>query len=237
MTMLTLFGKPVDKMSWSELNRERKCQSYFLTRVRFLAKECRKAADEGKDLRKSFALMREDKAIFFEMYVQHLEALIAEIDYWMDRRIEPKSNSGGYHTKTVIRAENAKRRRAFRNDHNIKMYFARTADGELSVSWDRDRFNLVAADRGFQTEEMVLSAMMEELRLDRTKAKLLIDSGRFSWGQVLCLGAMLQMTPKEFCDVFLSGYFVEQYGEYRADYSNLDRNQLLKRAVKSQKAD
>lgn len=234
VTMLALFGKPIDKLSWMELYRERRCQSYFLTRVKYLARDCREAADEGESLRKSFAQMREDKAVFFEMYVQHLEAVIAEIDYWMDRRIEPKSNSGGYHTKAVIRGQNAKRKRAFRNDHNMKMYFARTADGELSVSWDRDRFDLIAADRGYQTEEMILFAMTDELRIDRTKAKLLLDSGRFTWGQVLCLGAFLQMTPREFCDVFLSGYFTEQYGEYRADYENIDRNALLKRAVRSE---
>ena len=58
-----------------------------------------------------------------------------------------------------------------------------------------------------------------------------MDKGRFTWGQVLVLGAWLQMTPKEFCDIFLSGYFTEYYGRYIASYDNLDREVLLKRAT------
>lgn len=232
MKMLTLFGKDIKELKFNELKREKRCQTYFLTRVKYLARDCKEAAEEGQNLRSAYAEMREDKARFFEMYVQHLEALIDEIDYWMDRRIEPKSNSGGRHTVTVIRDRNAKRRQLWRSDNNARDYFARTEDGELYVTWDKERFDLVAADRGLQTEEMILSAVSEELRLDRTRAKMLVDSGRFTWGQVLCLGAFLQMTPKEFCDVFLADYFVEQYGEYRADYDNIDRNRLLMKAVR-----
>ena len=53
-----------------------------------------------------------------------------------------------------------------------------------------------------------------------------MGSGAMPWG-------ILQMTPKEFCDTFLAGYFTEQFGDYRADYENLRKDELLKRAIKS----
>lgn len=234
MKMLTLFGKDIEKLKYNELKRERRAQSFLLVKMRVALKECERLR-EKKYTRGSevYAVRREDKIALFEMYVQHIEALIEEIDYWMARRYEPRSNGGGKHTKESIQAENARRRRLYLRDNFTKWNFTRTQDG-LYVSWDKDKFNLIAQDRGYRTDEMVLSAVAEELRMSRTNAKLAIENGRFTWGQVLCLGAMMQMTPKEFCDTFLSGYFVEQFGEYRAEYDNLDKAQLLKRAVKSE---
>ena len=232
--MLTLFGKDISKMRYNELKRERHVQSFLLTRMRYISKACSKRCEKKYHNSAYYNTVREDKDLFFKMYVEHLESLIEEIDYWMSRRAEPESNSNRYRTKESIRGENAKRKQLWKSDRNVGNYYAKTAENDIYVSWDRERFNLIAADRGYQTDEIILSAIAEELRLDRTRARLLIDSGRFSWGQVLCLGAMFQMTPKEFCDTFLSGYFVERFGEYRAEYDNLDKAALLKRAVKSQ---
>ena len=91
---------------------------------------------------------------------------------------------------------------------------------------------LIASDRGYQTEGALIADITKELVLDRTSAKLLVDKGRFTWGQVLCLGAMLDMTPKEFCDTFLADYFVETHGEYRAAFDNMDKYTLLKNAIR-----
>lgn len=231
--MLTLFGKDIDKLKYNELKRERQVQSFLLAKLREALHKCKKLRKKEyvRDAEK-YAVKREDKVAFLEMYIKHTEALIEEIDYWMARRIEPGSNRSSAHTKKEIRAENAKRRQLYLNDNNVKWNFERTQEG-LYVSWDKEKFDSVARDRGYQTDEMVLSTVAEELRLSRTNAKLAIQNGRFTWGQVLCLGALMQMTPKEFCDIFLSGYFVERYGEYRAEYDNLDKAQLLKRAIKS----
>lgn len=230
--MLTLFGKDISKMKYNELKRERHVQSFLLTRMRYIAKECNKRCGKKYHDSPYYNTVREDKDIFFAMYVKHLEALIEEIDFWMARRSEPESNSGGYKTKTRIRDENAKRRQLYLNDNNTRDHFLRSTENDLYVSWDRSKFNQIATDRGYQTEEAVLSVVAEELKLNRAKARIVIESGRFTWGQVLCLGAMMQMTPKEFCDTFLSGYFVERFGEYRAEYDNIDRDKLLKQAVK-----
>lgn len=230
--MLTLFGKDISKLKYNELKRERHVQSFLLTRMRYISKDCSKRCEKKYHDSPYYNTVREDKDLFFKMYVKHIEAVIEEIDYWMARRHEPESNSGGFRTKADIRDANAKRRQLWKSDRNMGDYYTRTAESEIYVSWDREKFNLIAADRGYQTDDMILSAVAKELRLDRTRARLVIESGRFSWGQVLCLGALMQMTPKEFCDTFLAGYFVERFGEYRAEYDNIDRDLLLRKAVK-----
>lgn len=83
--------------------------------------------------------------------------------------------------------------------------------------WSVEKFRLVARDRGFQTEQALVYAVSKQLACSLRAARLLIQTGRFSWGQVLALGSMLEMTPKEFCDVFLYGYFKEsEVGTFRA---------------------
>lgn len=226
--LITLFGKDISKLRYNELKRERSCQSYFLTRVKIYLKDEQRKYDKYPHTQ-----TRQDKLTFFEMYKTHLEAMLEEIDYYMDRRFEPLSNcKGGVKTKTSVRKENEIRRKRQVNDKALAYEWQKSSDG-LIVSWDRDKFFLIASDRGYQTEEAVVSEVAKEIKCDRTKAKWALDRGRFTWGQVLCLGAMMQMTPREFCDTFLAGYFTEQYGDYRADYENLNKVELLKRAVKA----
>ena len=224
--MITLFGREPSELRFNDLKRERRCQTWLLTRIKMLLKQ------ECKSQEKFDSQIRQDKVAFLEMYKQHLEALIQECDFWLDRRAEPLSNSNGRRHKSVIRGENAKRRKRVIADNRVRYDLAQTKDG-FNVSWDRDTFFLVATDRGYQTEEMVISLVGKALNLDRNKARIVLASGRFTWGQVLVLGAEMQMTPREFCDTFMSGYFTEQYGEFRADYENINKLQLLKQAVKS----
>ena len=229
MKMLTLFGKDIKELKFNELKRERSCQKFLLSKVRSYRNTIAKSIEEYD------SELRRDKVEFFTMYEKHLEALIEEIDFYLDRRAEPLSNANQTRSKKSIRGENAKRKQRIRNDNKREYDWIRSSeqDGFL-VSWDRERFMLIAEDRGYFTEDALVSAVEKELNLDRVKTELILQHGRFTWGQVLCLGAFLQMTPKEFCDVFLAGYFVDSYGEYRADYENLCKEELLKRAVKPQ---
>lgn len=179
---------------------------------------------------------RYDKVVMFENYIKNLELLIKDIDYYIERRAEPITRASSNRSKLQIRKRNEKARKTVIND-NAKAYQWKDSierDG-FFVSWDKEKFLHIAADRGYQTDSAIVQAVSEELRLDRTRAKLIIDNGRFTWGQVLCLGAMLEMTPKEFCDTFLVGYFIDQFGEYRASCNNLSKDMLLARAVKPQK--
>lgn len=225
--MITLFGREPSELRFNDLKRERRCQSFLLTRIKMMLNQAYAEAEKNPN-----STIRADKVAFFEMYKQHLEALMEECDFWLDRRAEPLSNSNGRRHKSVIRGENAKRRKRVIADNRVRYDLAQTKDG-FNVSWDRDTFFLIATDRGYQTEEAVISLVGKALNLDRNKARIVLASGRFTWGQVLVLGAEMQMTPREFCDTFMSGYFTEQWGEFRADYENINRLQLLKQAVKS----
>lgn len=227
--MITLFGREIKELSFNELKRERRGHSFLLTRIRYMLK------DERKELDNHQSEIRQDKVYFLELYEKALEAMLKEIDYWLDRRAEPLSNANGEKTKESIRTQNANRRRRFVADSKAQTDMVRAAERiGFSPLWDREKFLLIANDRGYQTEEIVISEIGKELNLDRTRARLALDHGRLTWGQVLALGAMMQMTPKEFCDTFLAGYFTEQFGEYRADPTRINKVEVLKRAVKPQ---
>lgn len=179
---------------------------------------------------------RYDKVVFLENYVKNIDLFIKDLNYYIDHRTEPITRASRNRSKLQIRNRNAKMRKSVINE-NAKAYQWKESierDG-FFVSWDKEKFLLIASDRGYQTDSAIIQAVSEELRLDRTKARLIIDNGRFTWGQVLCLGGLLEMTPKEFCDTFLVGYFVEQFGEYRANCDNLSKDMLLASAIKPQK--
>lgn len=223
MTMLTLFGKDISELTYNELKRERRTQKYLLRvlgnalKVEVHKNGLRKIkmAEEGVERSTQIS---DDKIAFLGIYVQHLEAVIGQIDYYMMHRSEPLSNATYHKSQKKIRTLNAKKRKANIAENKRIYDWKRVGekDGFL-VSWDRKKFMAITADRGYQTEEAVIYAIGQELKLDRARAKYILSKGRFTWAQVLCLGSMLEMTPKEFCDTFLAGYFIDQNGEYRAN--------------------
>lgn len=220
MTMITLFGKPIEELGYHELRAEISVQRWFLRRIKNLLTQ--------KD-----AVEKENIAPFLETYAYNLEALIADLNYFIEKRHIPLPGDETPNYRAQIRFKN----RAKHKQNNKEAYamheFRKSLDSDdYEVSWNKDKFYAIASDRGYQTEEGILYAVEKELNLERPKVKMLLNRGRFTWGQVLCLGVMLEMTPKEFCDTFLAGYFVDQFGEYRASYDNLDKESLLKRAVK-----
>lgn len=228
--MLTLFGREISELKYNDLHREKRMQKFMLATIK-------NALQRERYKRKKRTVVTDiskDKETLLEIYQAHLEAFINEIDYYLARRSEPLENAkGGHKTKTQIRAWNAEKRKAVIAE-NARMYkWQKSLDRDNTlVSWDREKFMLIAADRGYQTDEAIIQDVGNELKLDRARAKAIIDRGRFTWGQVLCLGAMFEMTPKEFCDTFLAGYFTDQNGEYRADYENVSRIELLKQTIK-----
>lgn len=176
---------------------------------------------------------RYDRVVLLETYLKNLDAFIADLEFYVERRAEPITKASRHNTKTSIRTRNAKARKNAINDnakvYQWKQYLERDS---FCVSWDKEKFLLIARDRGYQTESAIIQAVGEAINLDRVRSRLVIENGRFTWGQVLCLGAMLQMTPKEFCDTFLSGYFTESFGEYRADYDNINQEELLRTPIR-----
>lgn len=225
--MLTLFGKDLKKMSYNELKRELKCQKRLMSQIR-------KARGEELHLGgEKMSQIRQDKVAFYDIYLNHLQAFVDDIEFYMDRRIEPVSNRSPGRPQYLIREENKKRRQKQLNDNYLAWQDEKNEG--FGVMWDRDRFLLIAEDRGYQTEESVTFAVAEMLNFTAERAKQLLKSGRFTWGQVLVLGSEFEMTPKEFCDTFLAGYFINDHGEYRADYEHIRKDLLLRRAMKAER--
>lgn len=225
--MITLFGREPSELRFNDLKRERRCQSFLLTRIRMMLNQVYADAEKHPE-----SNIQKDKIAFFEMYKQHLEALIQECDFCLDRKFEPLSNAYHRRPQYVIQGRNDKVRQRIANDAHLRKDYLQAVQAGLNVSWDRDKFFLVATDRGYQTEEAVTAAVAKELGISLQRAKLALNHGRFTWGQVLVLGAFMQMTPKEFCDIFLAGYFTEMWGEYRADMEAINKAELLKRVMK-----
>ncbi len=110
----------------------------------------------------------------------------------------------------------------------LKKYETLMNRNGIVFQWDRRKLMQVAADRGYYSELATAYAIEECLEMPKQAVKRLLTEGKFSWGQVLVLGALFEMTPKEFCDTFLRGYFIEQPGgEWRASFDNIDKNGLL----------
>lgn len=85
------------------------------------------------------------------------------------------------------------------------------------ITWDVEKLMLIAKDRGYFTEVATTAAISDILEITLHGASSLIKTGRLTWSQCIIIGSLFEMTPKEFCDVFLSGYFREvSDGVYRA---------------------
>ena len=85
------------------------------------------------------------------------------------------------------------------------------------VTWDVDKLRQIAKDRGYFTDLALATTISEVLDLGIANTYKLITNGKLSWGQCIVIGSLFEMTPKEFCDVFLSGYFREVAdGVYKA---------------------
>lgn len=228
--MLTLFGEDIGKLKYDDLKRERAMQAYMLAKCKVqLQKE-----QYYRERRVNDTLRGRDKIAFLEIYIDHLKAFVEEIDYWLERREE---NIGTYNKKRrrkdqIREANNIRHKRLMAEDVRALRLSKAIERDSLSITWNRERFDMIVADRGYQTESALIADVAKELMLDRTSTKLLLDKGRFTWGQVLVLGAMFEMTPREFCDTFLADYFVETHGKYRAALDNIDKYTLLKNAIR-----
>ena len=227
--MLTLFGEDLRNLKYNDLKRELRAQKFILLAI----KNLRSIELSSRRKRKNVTQLSLDKEALSDTYIQHLEAFISEIEYVMAHRSEPISNFHSHRSQKQIRQENAKKRKAVIAE-NTKLNTLKKHMGQeiRFISWDRDKFMHISEDRGYQTEDAIIQDVGKELNLDLGRAKMLVDKGRFTWGQVLCIGAMLSMTPKEFCDTFLAGYFTDQFGEYRASYDNLHKPELLKYVIR-----
>lgn len=230
MEMITLFNKPIPKQERGELESELKAQKWLRYQIDKL---------RGKlyiqDAKMKPSWIRDNKIELCDIYIKNLDAMIAEIEHyiptrrWRDTTKRYRTYHANEYKRQAMRAEMEK-------VHAAQYVENKGRDG-VNLMWDKEKFLLIAKDRGYRTDEGIIYAVQNELKLTREQSKLMIEKGKFTWGQVMCLGAAFQMTPKEFCDTFLAGYFVEDYGEYRASYANIDRRFLTARSIYPTEAD
>lgn len=238
--LLTLFGSDLKDLNYKQLEREWRSQKHILHlmrsgRTQMVTQLEKRIAKEEAGLKKKWSKqIQEDKIMLLEIYVTHLESMVEELEYWMSKREEPLWNANPSKPTKTIKAKNIQRKKKSIQETKAVSYWKQSlARDEFAVSWDKEKFLQIARDRGYQTEIALVHDVDKELNLGRAKAQMILNNGRFTWGQVLCLGAMLQMTPREFCDTFLAGYFIEHNDdEYRADYKNVKREELLKTPIR-----
>lgn len=166
--------------------------------------------------------IREVKIALCHKYITALRALDDEIEYQRKRTCKGKHDEA-YDTALAIQIKE-------KNDRYTDKTASLQRDG-IGTNWDKEKFVKVCKDRGYATNISIIYAIKDELGLDRARAERIFNSGRFTWGQTICVAAMLEMTPREFCDIFLSGCFVERGNAYVASYANVNKKQLLKLPV------
>lgn len=101
--------------------------------------------------------------------------------------------------------------------------------GEL---WNKKAFMRVCANHGYVTPDMVQMMVSTETDCSMVQAKYMIDNGCFTWLQIMLIGAALQITPTEFAEVFMSGYFVEiGHGIYQASYDKIPEEAIMSKPM------
>ena len=126
---------------------------------------------------------------------------------------------------------------AFKKAYNRGRNQYASIDGSASIlDWDRSRLDTIARTRGFRTKEGVDYAVANELGMTMRSATRIVNNGKMTWGQCILIGAMFEMTPREFCDVFMYNYFKEtETGDFRAQISEEDKQRILFRRQREEK--
>lgn len=77
------------------------------------------------------------------------------------------------------------------------------------ATWDRDKLKQIARDRGVYSDPTMLAMIAEELHTTVGHARKVVNDGKMTWGEIILIASLFEMTPMEFCDCFLSGVFQE----------------------------
>lgn len=233
------------KRHWLEENRpiptiEELTQRYEdgeYTTKQFNVAKGRRVRDINYRMRVEDELEYADKAEFAEAAkVAYLDELIAVAESEKERRKNAGRTYYDPRKRETRRNQNPQRRWQTRKQwkplpkltQSRKRWYAYKASDADYVrqmrktlrvtTWDADRFRLIARDRGYYSDESLAAIISETLDCTLIFAKRLIKTGRISFNQCLVLGSLFEMTPKEFCDAFLGGYFKEvgESGVFRA---------------------
>lgn len=193
-------------------------------------KECEPESEEYKALhyktaRKRNALERaEQKLEFCEIYERNIRGFIDYLTELKDERkaYELAHRQRGYDPRSKRRKEETAELKKLRGKLSLKKKLTKKQVRQINKAgavsnWSRETFDLIARDRGYFYEAGLISELSRRLGLTRKATEELLKSGRFTMEQVLLIGDFFQMTPREFCDTFLRGYFTELGGNYIAE--------------------
>ena len=75
--------------------------------------------------------------------------------------------------------------------------------------YSSDKLIEVTKHRGYYTFGAVAKGLSQVMELKPSTLESKISSGHFSREEMIVIAAYFEMTPKEFCDVFLNGLFEE----------------------------
>lgn len=191
----------------------------------------------------------ENEAQYSRTIAKEERALLAQID---ERILQLEATAPrprrGRPPKRDPRKRATAKRKTYRQPRNIKSLKRRwqaiDSSNKSSITqmqrlapvpqWNRETLSKIAFDRGYFTQEALIYDIANELEISYTATAKALKSGKFTFGQILLIGAMLEMTPIEFCDTFLYGYFQDitnGYGSYVATVR--DKQPLLDKPIKS----
>ena len=98
----------------------------------------------------------------------------------------------------------------------------RTGTGAVPT-YNRKAFISIARDRGYMSDISLCYHMGKLLGCSQSTAQNMIRQGAFGVSAILAISAWLEMTPKEFCDTWLHGYFQEDaQGHFHAIYEDAE---------------
>lgn len=179
-----------------------------------------------------------DKIVFHEeAVVQYIEELVAKKQ--ASQPMTSKKNTRGYDPRKRESVNNQrkwntrelnkqmpklkaqrKRWRAYKEKDQSAVYGTKLFP--IVTEWEAERLKHLARDRGYFTDAALVAAVGEALDISMLATSRLLNSGKFSWGQCVAIAGFFEMTPKEFCDIFLHGVFKETGdGVYKAQIGDV----------------
>ena len=95
-------------------------------------------------------------------------------------------------------------------------------------TWDFNTLRKIANGRGYMTDAIIIASVAQALGITYAATYKMLKTGKLTWGQILVIGSLFELTPAEFCDVFLHGYFHEFVdGKWTAHIDDEDKAKYL----------